>query len=107
ARGLESERSVVEELDFGMERAGDAIDVEGGEQPVDGTRRRRGKGARGTVGEAVGIPRIQKSDRITQAVGMEDLRPTASPGRVGLDHVDPLVLVSADVEASAPDAARG
>src|SRR5262249_30176742 len=106
-RGLESERSVVEELYRGMERAGDAIDVEGVEQRLDGTRRRRGPGARGTVGEEIGMPRIQLGDRITQAVRMEDLGPTASPGRIGLDPADPLVLVSPDVEASVPDTARG
>src|SRR5262249_56766476 len=69
ARGLESERSVVEELDRGMERAGDAIDVEGVEQRLDGTRRRRGAGARGTVGEEVGMPSIQPGERITQPLG--------------------------------------
>src|SRR5262249_3657965 len=104
ARGLESERSVVEELDFGMERAGDAIDVEGVEQRLHGARRGRGKGA--AVGEEIGMPSIQPGDRITQAVGMEALGPTASPGRIGLDHEDPLVLVSPDVEVPSRDAAR-
>ncbi len=64
----------------------------------DRARRRRGAGARGAVGEELGVALVQPRDGVAQLVGGEDLGPPASPLRVDLDQDDLLALVGADIE---------
>ena len=106
ARGPGPQDPVVDDLDGGCERGGEAIEVDRSQHRRDRARRRRGAGARGAVGEEVGVALVQPDDGVAQPVGGEALDPPASSLRVDLDQSDSLSLVGADIELPAGEPAR-
>ena len=65
----------------------------GPRQRRDRARRRRGAGARGAVGEELGVALVQPGDGVAEPVGGEDLAAPASSLRVDLDQ-DDIVSIS-------------
>ena len=86
ARGPGPQGPVVDDLDGGRERRGAAIEVERSQQRRDRARRRRGAGARGAVGEELGVALVQARDGVAEAVGGEDLGAPAPALRVDLEQ---------------------
>ncbi len=103
-RGPGSQGPVVDDLDVGCDRGGIAIEVER-RHPPDRARRRRRAGARGAVGEELGVALVQAGDGVAQPVGGEALPPSDSSLRVGLGDNDLHHLVGADIELAAGEPA--
>ena len=103
-RGPGSQAPVVDDLDGGCDRGGDAIEVE--PRPPHRPRPCRGAGARGPVGKELGVAFVQPRDGVAQPVDGEDLGPRPSSLGVDLDQSDPLALVGADIETRAGKPAR-
>ena len=104
--GPGSERPVVDGLDGRCVRGRVAIGVERSQHCRDRARRRRGAGARGAVGEKVGVALIQAGDAVAQPVAGEELGPLHVSLRVDLGQDDFLFLVGADIDRRAGYPAR-
>ncbi len=106
ARGPGPQDPVVDDLDGRCGHRGEAIGVERPPDRRDRARRRRRAGARGTVGEELGVALVQADDGVAQAIGREQLGPPATSARVDFVQGELLSLVGADIERPADEPAR-
>src|SRR5262249_26974293 len=107
ARGRQADGPVVvDELDGWVERRGEAIEADRPDQRRDRPRRCCGAGARGAVGEQLGVALVEPDDGVAQVIWAEDLAPPVSPLRVDVAQYELLPLVGTDIERPAREPAR-